>query len=267
MAEEPEKTTIQNVYAQRYAADLAANRTEQGELIERLEQLKADEAWLERALANVPGAVTSPSGAGPAAGPDEEPTAPGKGRRKGSAPAGAGRPAPVPQPRQDGQGEAAPSEPVAEKAVASKGKAPVERTTVKKTAARRRSTAKKAPAKKAPAKKTSAADAPAGRTADKAPEPPLHELVLGILLKAPGEPHMTREVRTRLEQDHPGRTTTMQTVRNTLEALAKKGRIDKSNQQGSVMYTAFAGADAAPGAGNEAGPAPAGTDEEGPAEG
>ncbi|MET7433258.1 MULTISPECIES: hypothetical protein [Streptomyces] len=50
MADEPEKTPIQNKYAQQYAEDLSANRKEQGEITaqiaalhERLERLKEDE--------------------------------------------------------------------------------------------------------------------------------------------------------------------------------------------------------------------------------
>ncbi len=48
---------------------------------------------------------------------------------------------------------------------------------------------------------------------------------------------MVREVRAELDKTHSDRAASAQVVRNTLEALAKKGSIEKGNQQGSVMYT------------------------------
>ncbi|WP_234042181.1 hypothetical protein [Streptomyces marianii] len=59
---------------------------------------------------------------------------------------------------------------------------------------------------------------------------------------------MAREVTDQLAQDHSGRKTTVQTVRNNLETLVKNNRAEKSHQQGSAMYTAYAEADAAPAA-------------------
>ncbi|MFE9776162.1 BlaI/MecI/CopY family transcriptional regulator [Streptomyces sp. NPDC005931] len=56
---------------------------------------------------------------------------------------------------------------------------------------------------------------------------------------------MVREVSDRLAQEHPGRATSVQTVRNSLDTLVKKGLAEKSRQQGNTMYTAFADAEAA----------------------
>lgn len=228
MAKEPEKT-IQSEYAQRYADHIAANRAEQTELTERLEQLKADEDWLVQQLA----AATSAASTAPAGDGGKESPASTKGVRKPSAPAEAEADASsaVPQPRQDTQ--AAPSKPAARKKPASKGKAPV----------------KRAPAKKTVAKKASSTAATDSAAAATKPEPPLHELVLAILLKTPGQPFVASEVADQLAQEHPGRATSVQTVRNNLETLVNKKKLaEKSLQQGSAMYTAYADAGAAAGA-------------------
>ncbi|MFF3327270.1 hypothetical protein [Streptomyces sp. NPDC002889] len=83
-----------------------------------------------------------------------------------------------------------------------------------------------------------------------AADPSLRELVERILSNHVGEPRMVSEVRTELEEKYPGRTTSAQVVRNTLENLANKGIIEKGRQQGPVMYTkptsAAAETDAAP---------------------
>jgi predicted transcriptional regulator len=230
VADEPEKTPIQSVYAQRYAEDLEANRKEQSALQERLEQLRVEEAFLVKAQGILPAAVIpSGSDAEPAAGADEASSAGDLGA-SASAEAVADAPRSVPKPRQDKQAKAAQSKPAAKKSAAAKGK-----STAKKTAAAK-TTVKKTAATKAPATKAPAKEAPVKEKAG----PPLNELVLGILLKSPGEPCVAREVSEQLAQDHPERATSVQTVRNTLEALVKKKVVEKSNQQGSAMYTAYA---------------------------
>ncbi|MEV4680601.1 hypothetical protein [Streptomyces kurssanovii] len=239
MADQPEKTPIQNVYAQRYAEDLAANRKEQADLQERLEQLRVEEAWLVEAQATtLPTTVIANSEAEAVAGADEtSPAATGEQReREPGAPASAEAEAvadaarTVPKPRQGKQVRAAQSKPAAKKAPAAKGKSTAKKATAKKTATA-----------KTPVKKTAATRAPAEKApAKEKAVPPLHELVLGILLTSPGEPRVAREVTDQLAQDHPERATSVQTVRNTLEALVKKKSVEKSNQQGSAMYTAFA---------------------------
>ncbi|MFD8900516.1 BlaI/MecI/CopY family transcriptional regulator [Streptomyces ardesiacus] len=277
MADEPAKTPIQNKYAQQYADDLAANRKEQGDLTtqiadlqERLEQLKVEEGWLAQAQSSLPGAValgepgSEPAAEVPSAAKDEEPNT--------SAPAEAVTDAPpiVPQPRQDesGKAEQEQSEQPAKKAAAGK-KTTGKKTAAKKTAAKT-TTAKKAAAKKTTAKKSAGGqppapeaaitEAPGGEAAaEEKSGPPLWQLALEILLKTPGQPCVAREVHNQLAQEHPGRATSVQTVRNNLETLVKKGLAEKSRQQGNAMYTANAAADAAPEAdgtvGDEAGQA------------
>jgi hypothetical protein len=223
VADEPEKTPIQSVYAQRYAEDLEANRKEQSALQERLEQLRVEEAFLVKAQGILPAAVIpSGSDAEPAAGADEASSAGDLGA-SASAEAGADAPRSVPKPRQDKQAKAAQSKPAAKKAA--KGKSTAKKTAAAKTPVNK-TAATKAPAKEAPVKEKAG--------------PPLNELVLGILLKSPGEPCVAREVSKQLAQDHPERATSVQTVRNALEALVKKKVVEKSNQQGSAMYTAYA---------------------------
>jgi hypothetical protein len=90
---------------------------------------------------------------------------------------------------------------------------------------------------------------------------PAHELILAVLLKTPGEPRVAREVLEQLALDHPGRATSVQLVRNGLETLVKKNAVEKSRQQGSAMYTAFADTDAAPTAGVASGGEPEETPE------
>jgi hypothetical protein len=88
------------------------------------------------------------------------------------------------------------------------------------------------PFAEAPAKKA----AKAVTEAPKSVEPPLHEVVLGLLRTQPGHPHLAREVHTELAEKY-GRSTSIQVVRNSLESLVKKGSIEKENKQNSVMYT------------------------------
>ncbi|MFD7958955.1 hypothetical protein ACFV4X_36455 [Streptomyces ardesiacus] len=283
MADEPAKTPIQSKYAQQYAADLAANRKEQGDvtaqiagLQERLAQLKAEEDWLAQAQGSLP---ESPAPSAPEAQPAAEaPPSDTAGQAEASAPADASQS--VPQQRQDQSvTEEQPRKSAKKSAPAKKTTSKkAAKTTAKKTTAK--TTAKKAAAKKteteaeeAPAQPAAAAEAPADTAAAKEKSgPPLWQLALGILLKTPGQPYVAKEVREQLAQDHPDRATSIQTVRNNLETLVKKRLAEKSNQQGSAMYTAYTdtNADAAPAADGtadgEAGQAPEAAAEKVPAE-
>ncbi|MEV0965505.1 hypothetical protein AB0J25_23495 [Streptomyces sp. NPDC049910] len=233
MADEPEmKTPIQNKYAQQYADDLAANRKEQSGITEqiaglraRLEQLALEETWLAQAQGSLPGA---PARREPEAG------------TSASAEDVTKAPQTVPSPRQDASVKA--EQPARKAATAKKtvAKKPTAKKTAKKAAAK---AAKKAAAGKPATWQAASAEPAAGEVKS---GPPLWQLVLDILLKTPGQPCMVREVTDQLAQDHPGRKTTVQTVRNNLETLVKKNRAEKSHQQGSAMYTAYAEADAAP---------------------
>ncbi|MFE9782185.1 hypothetical protein ACFYPA_29030 [Streptomyces sp. NPDC005775] len=243
MANEPEKTPIQNKYAQQYAADLAANRTEQDEITtqimglqERLGQLKVEERWLGQAQGSLPG-TAAPNEPEAAAVEDGL-----QGGEESSAPAATDAPTTVPQPRQDQ------SVKVEEPKRPAKKAAPAKKTTVKKAGSVKNAT-KKPAVKKAAAKRPVAAqtpapeaattsEAPAEKAAEKKSGPPLRQLILDILLKTPGEPCVAREVSDQLAKDHPSRATTVQSVRNNLESLVKMNLAEKSRQQGNAMYTA-----------------------------
>ena len=66
---------------------------------------------------------------------------------------------------------------------------------------------------------------------------PLLGDVLMHLLGAHNEPRLAKELRDELVAKHPNRTPTPQVVRNTLESLVAKGRVQRHKQQRSVMYT------------------------------
>ncbi|WP_116208999.1 hypothetical protein [Streptomyces olivoreticuli] len=98
--------------------------------------------------------------------------------------------------------------------------------------------------KSAQAKGAGALKAP-GVRARKSGGPTLGELVLA-LLAGHRQPRMVGEVITELGQAHPERTVSAQVVRNTVEALVAKGRLERERKRGSVFYTATAAADSAP---------------------
>ncbi|MFJ6437766.1 hypothetical protein [Streptomyces sp. NPDC091416] len=228
MTTDPAATTIQSRYAQQYSRDLEANRAEQDDLTQALEKLRSDEAWLLQQLDGVPGSETTTVDAAVA------PESP--------APAGnqhtAGATASVSLPRQDVPAKKAMSRPAAAKAAAAQDKAA---GATKKAPAKQ--PAVKSVTRKRVAKKTAIAGASAAQPTSakgERKELPLRELILGILLAVPGEPRVAREITDQLAKDHPDRSTSVQTVRNTLETLVKKGSVERSTQQGSVMYTAYA---------------------------
>jgi penicillinase repressor len=67
---------------------------------------------------------------------------------------------------------------------------------------------------------------------------PLLGDVLMELLADHDEPRLAKELRDELLEKHPSRNPTPQVVRNTLESLVAKGRIQRHKQQRTVMYTA-----------------------------
>ncbi|MFF4084524.1 BlaI/MecI/CopY family transcriptional regulator [Streptomyces sp. NPDC001777] len=85
-------------------------------------------------------------------------------------------------------------------------------------------------AEKAPHRATTA-------DAEGKPRQPLLGDVLMDLLAAHGEPRLAKELRDELLEKHPQRIPTPQVVRNTLESLVAKGRIQRHKQQRSVMYS------------------------------
>ncbi|MFB8754430.1 hypothetical protein [Streptomyces nigra] len=70
----------------------------------------------------------------------------------------------------------------------------------------------------------------------KSRQPMLGEL-LTQLLGGHKEPRLAKELRDELMAKHPERSPTPQVVRNTLESLVAKGRVQRHKQQRSVMYT------------------------------
>ncbi|MFI0716044.1 BlaI/MecI/CopY family transcriptional regulator [Streptomyces inhibens] len=70
----------------------------------------------------------------------------------------------------------------------------------------------------------------------KAQQPLLGDLLMELLTRH-DEPRLAKELRDELREKHPSRNPTPQVVRNTLESLVAKGRIQRHKQQRSVMYT------------------------------
>ncbi|MFC4508158.1 MULTISPECIES: hypothetical protein [Streptomyces] len=67
--------------------------------------------------------------------------------------------------------------------------------------------------------------------------------VLMDLLGAHKEPRLAKELRDEVLKTHPDRTPTPQVVRNTIESLVAKGRVQRHKQKRSVMYTLIQPAD------------------------
>ncbi|MFC8172290.1 hypothetical protein [Streptomyces sp. NPDC057325] len=243
MPNELNSTSIHTRYAEQLAADLAGNRAEQASIAARLEQLQAEEKWLITTLDSVPGPIAPASGV--------------------TEPAKAVQEAAVPQPRETR--EAAPArKPAARKPAARKaaaGKTPAKKAPAAKRTAAKRTAAKtaKAPAEKPAAGKTAAGKttpkkATAGRAAEKKPSgslseaqsaPTLGTLLDGLLDGFPGEPLKVSEIHAEFAKAHPERSTSVQVVRNALEGLVKKDRIEKDTRQGVALYTKPGATDAA----------------------
>ncbi|MFD3546716.1 hypothetical protein ACFWUW_14090 [Streptomyces sp. NPDC058655] len=222
MAHELEAVPIHNLYAQRFAADLEANRLEQAglttqisELSARLAQLKSDEGWL-RGLQDTL-TPTPPEAAAPDA-PSVVSAVPPPRRRKKPA---ATTPARV--------RKTTPSRTQTQTPTAKDSATPASATAAAPTSATGRTTRKAA---------TAAAEKAAEVTSAQAAVPPLRELVLDLLAAAT-EPRMVGEIASALGRANPGRPVSVQAVRNTLEGLAKKGLVTKEHRQGSVTYAAL----------------------------
>jgi hypothetical protein len=101
--------------------------------------------------------------------------------------------------------------------------------------------AKRAPGGGGSRRSASAGPATAGGAAQagakgKSRRPLLGDL-LTDLLSHHDEPRPAKELRDELMAKYPDRAPTPQVVRNTLESLVAKGRIQRHKQQRSVMYT------------------------------
>jgi hypothetical protein len=214
MSNEPANTTIQDRYAARLAADLENNAQEQEDVRSKiadwqthLAQLEKEHAW----LSTLQGTVTGES---PVA--EEQPTAPEQAAQPpgGSAEDSAAQAATsqaVPQPRR------------ARKTTGQPGKS-------------RKKTPQAEPANTTKAAKTTE---PAEKTQPdaKKDEPPLRVLILEVLTQH-YQPRTAREITTEVKQAHPDRHPSDQVVRNSLNALLAKGKVQREQQQNSVYYTA-----------------------------
>ncbi|MFF4393953.1 hypothetical protein ACFY0G_45805 [Streptomyces sp. NPDC001552] len=226
MANKPVNTPIQTEYAEHLAAALAANQAEQATLSTRLGKLQAEEKWLAAALADTPSVVSAEPTLTPV--PTPVPV---------SVPV---RPASSTPPVPDGADAAAVPLPRAEKladAAASAKKAPAARKRAAKKATAKTAAAtppeKTAAAKKAAVKKTAVAGAE--KTVEAGPT--LGRLLSDILSKQPGEPKKVSEIQSELEEAHPERATSVQTIRNALQRLVAKNGLERDNRQGVVLYT------------------------------
>ncbi|MFD3652171.1 hypothetical protein [Streptomyces sp. NPDC058620] len=217
--EDTDLKSVQSTYAERFAADLVANRSEQGEITAqltqlqtRLEQLKKDEGWLSGMQGTLP--TTAPSAE--------------------ALPAEATGTAPVTDTAQDAKAVPQPRSAKGTRTKAAASKATQPKAAAKKPAATAKSTSRKT------VKKASGGDAVAKEAteaaAPKSTDTPLHQLLRAFL--PAGEPRLVREVHADLEKVHPDRKTSAQVVRNSLETLVKRGIISKEIQKGSAMYTA-----------------------------
>ncbi|MFB7668742.1 hypothetical protein ACFC1R_33285 [Kitasatospora sp. NPDC056138] len=114
-------------------------------------------------------------------------------------------------------------------------------TSATRAASRRSESARVAAA----ARTTKAGTTKAGAKAES--RRPLLGDLLTDLLGHHDEPRPAKELRDELLQKYPKRNPTPQVVRNTLESLAAKGRIQRHKQERSVMYTVVRPGAAAPG--------------------
>ncbi|RKE23603.1 hypothetical protein [Streptomyces sp. TLI_171] len=79
--------------------------------------------------------------------------------------------------------------------------------------------------------------APAPPAAPGKPRRPLLGDVLTELLAGHREPCLAKDLRDELVLKHPDREPTPQVVRNTLESLVAKGRVNRHKEDRSVRYT------------------------------
>ncbi|MGA4980163.1 hypothetical protein ACPCSP_33090 [Streptomyces cinereoruber] len=208
MPNELDSTPIHTRYAEQLTVDLEVNRAEQASIAARLEQLRTEEKWLTATLDSMP---SSASVSTVVVGSDE-----------------AVQEAGVPQPRETQ--EVAP----AKKAVSTK-----KTTTVKKTSPVKKTTPKrvKAPAKKTVSGKTAPKKA-AGSTSGTQTAPTLGTLIDGLLEERfLGEPLKVSEIHAEFTAAHAERSTSVQVVRNALEGLVKKNKVEKDTRQGVALYT------------------------------
>ncbi|MEV8070655.1 hypothetical protein AB0P32_31865 [Streptomyces sp. NPDC085995] len=237
--------TVRSRYAEQAASDLAENRRQQQELTRQLETLQQEETLLLDILslaghpaadaAHVPQqARNEPEPAARQAPSVPEPAAAAPDTSAEDAPAG--RPAPAES--EDAAAEAKAPKAAAKAAPKSPAKKRAAKNTAKPAAKSTTKSAPKSTAKSAPKGAAKTAAKSTGKAAAKKDESQvlLRDLLLD-LLGGHSEPRLAAELREELLAKHPDREPTPQVVRNTLEALVAKGRIQRHKQGRSVMYT------------------------------
>ncbi len=200
------RQSLRSQYATKFTHDLDTNRAEQASLRARLDQLKADETWLVEVLETL---SATAEGGFEAQETDKQPErshdgTPGRVESNEASEAGSQTP-----PAGHVQMQDKPA------------------TASTKRAATRRNAAKDAHRNRAPQK------APASRAGG----PPLGELLLTVLGEHAGQPRTANEVASELAQAYPERARNATTVRNTLERLVAKSRIERRKQKNTVLYT------------------------------
>ena len=240
--------TLRSRYAEQAATDLEQNRRQQEELTRQLESLRQEETLLRNILdlAEHPGDASAQAHVPHQA--QGEPAAPAPESASASTAADEAAPAEesaAPAPAEQKQeAEQAPQEAKADQQGGEDSAPKAAKKTARKTA---RKTAGK-PAKKAAPKKAAQKTAPqkgtpkntqkaADKAGDKGGQQVLLRDLLLDLLSAHSEPRLAAELREELLRKHPDREPSPQVVRNTLESLVAKGRIQRYKQNRSVMYT------------------------------
>ncbi|MFE1955735.1 hypothetical protein ACFW9D_35300 [Streptomyces sp. NPDC059524] len=229
MASTPAET-LRSRYVEQAASDLAENRRQQQELTEKIKMLKQEEALLTDIL-SLTERFEDPATASsrPAQEAQQKPRAQ---QEVVDTP-----PVEAPAPARTAAKSAA--KPAARPARKSAAKPAPRKATKTAKAAKASKSAKSAKAAE-PAKPSGASGTKSGGTADSGAKQPARPLLGDLLAELLGryeEPRLAKELREELLEKHPDRTPTPQVVRNTLEALVAKGRIQRHKQQRSVMYT------------------------------
>lgn len=230
MPDQSTDASIRSRYLEQAASDLQENRRRQQELTERISTLKREEALLLDIL-NITERFDTPSDSVvseaaplPRQAQDEPVLVPAATAATTDTDAGADTEAATPAaPRRRAR---------AARAVA--GPKSGARTAEKTGAKSAEKTADKSGAKSGAKSGKKKADRVSAQA--KSRQPLLGDLFLD-LLRAHNEPRLAKELREELMREHPERTQTPQVVRNTLEALVAKGRIQRHKQQRSVLYS------------------------------
>lgn len=234
MPDQSTDASIRSRYLEQAASDLQENRRRQQELTERISTLKREETLLLDIL-NITERFDTPSDSVvseaaplPRQAQDEPVLVPAAAAATTDTDAGADTEAATPAaPRRRARAARAVAGPKS-------GARTAEKTGAKSAEKTAEKTADKSGAKSGAKSGKKKADRVSAQA--KSRQPLLGDLFLD-LLRAHNEPRLAKELREELMREHPERTQTPQVVRNTLEALVAKGRIQRHKQQRSVLYS------------------------------